>query len=182
MEYFVKRVDVLEWTGINRAELVHTGWLEPEPIRAWAQLCHDGENLYVRMEAEETPVRATLTGVLDQVCDDSCLEFFFAPDSGDSRYFNFEFNPLGALNLGFGGSRPTRIRQIVKKPEELFSTESFPDRKRLGHPVPDTGRIYSAVFSHLSAKGRVWVQLLQVRRQNPTPTLPQLESHVNGNA
>ena len=75
MEYFVKRVDVLEWTGINRAELVHTGWLEPEPIRAWAQLCHDGENLYVRMEAEETPVRATLTGVLDQVCDDSCLEF-----------------------------------------------------------------------------------------------------------
>lgn len=85
MEYFVKRVDVLEWTGINRAELVHTGWLEPEPIRAWAQLCHDGENLYVRMEAEETPVRATLTGVLDQVCDDSCLEFFFAPDSEIGR-------------------------------------------------------------------------------------------------
>lgn len=125
MEYFVKRVDVLEWTGVNRAELVHTGWLEPAPIRAWAQLCHDGESLYVRMEAEEAPVRATLSGVLDPVCDDSCLEFFFAPDSGDSRYFNFEFNPLGTLNLGFGGPRPTRVRQIVKNPEELFRPRSF---------------------------------------------------------
>lgn len=163
MEYFVKRVDVLEWTGINRAELVHTGWLEPEPIRAWAQLCHDGENLYVRMEAEEAPVRATLTGVLDQVCDDSCLEFFFAPDSEDSRYFNFEFNPVGGVELGICGSRPTRIQPDCQKAGRAFSNRTFSDRKRLGHPVPDTGRIYSAVFSHLSAKRRVWVQLLQVR-------------------
>lgn len=82
MEYFVKRVDVLEWTGINRAELVHTGWLEPEPIRAWAQLCHDGENLYVRMEAEETPVRATLTGVLDELRSDDLPLLLRIADSG----------------------------------------------------------------------------------------------------
>lgn len=125
MEYFVKRIDALDWNGIDRVELKDTGWLESAPVRAWAQLCHDGENLYVRMEAEESLVRATLTGLLDQVCDDSCLEFFFAPDWGDGRYFNFEFNPLGALNLGFGGPRPSRVRQIVKKPAELFRPEPF---------------------------------------------------------
>lgn len=125
MEYFVKRVTAPDWGAVERVELRHTGWLGPVPVRAWAQLCHDGEHLYVRMEAEESPVRATLTGLLDQVCDDSCLEFFFAPDCGDSRYFNFEFNPLGTLNLGFGGARPTRVRQIVKKPEELFCPEPF---------------------------------------------------------
>ena len=125
MEYAVKRMERPDWGRADRVELTDTGWLPPAPVRAWAQLCHDGENLYVRMEAEEAPVRATLTGLLDQVCDDSCLEFFFAPEAEDGRYFNFEFNPLGALNLGFGGPRPTRVRQIVKQPEELFRPEPF---------------------------------------------------------
>lgn len=125
MEYLVRYMDVPDWSRTERAELTHTGWLEAAPVRAWAQLCHDGENLYVRMEAEENPVRATLTGKLDQVCDDSCVEFFFAPDPEDGRYFNFEFNPLGTLNLGFGGLRPERVRQIVKNPEELFRPAPF---------------------------------------------------------
>lgn len=125
MKYTVRRMDKPDWSRVERVELTHTGWVDPAPVRAWAQLCHDGECLYVRMEAEESPVRATLTGKLDQICNDSCLEFFFAPEAGDSRYFNFEFNPLGALNLGFGGLRPTRVRQIVKKPEELFQAEPF---------------------------------------------------------
>lgn len=56
MEYFVKRMDVPDWDSVDRAELKDTGWLEPAPVRAWAQLCHDGEDLYVRMEAEESPV------------------------------------------------------------------------------------------------------------------------------
>jgi len=125
MEYIVKRVDTPDWSCVEAVELAHTGWVEPAPIRAWAQLCHDGTRLYVRMEAEENPIRATLTGKLDPICNDSCLEFFFAPDAGDSRYFNFEFNPLAALNLGFGGARPTRVRQIVKQPEDLFRAEAY---------------------------------------------------------
>lgn len=125
MNYMVKRMDKPDWDCVEAVELTHTGWIEPAPVRAWAQLCHDGERLYVRMEAAESPVRATLTGRLDQVCNDSCLEFFFAPEAGDSRYFNFEFNPLAALNLGFGGQRPARVRQIVKQPEALFRPDPF---------------------------------------------------------
>lgn len=123
--YTVRSLPRPDWSRVPVAELRHTGWLEPCAVKAWAQACHDGESLWVRMEAEESPVRATLTGKLDQVCDDSCLEFFFAPLAGDERYFNFEFNPLGTLNLGFGARRPTRVRQIVKQPEELFRPEPF---------------------------------------------------------
>ncbi|OUN25050.1 carbohydrate-binding family 9-like protein [Pseudoflavonifractor sp. An85] len=123
--YRVCRGDGQHWDDILRVDLKETGWLEPAGVKAWAQLCHDGEKLYVRLGAEETHIRATLTGTLDQVCNDSCLEFFFAPVAEDPRYFNFEWNPLKALNLGFGGARPTRVRQIVKKMEELFCPQSW---------------------------------------------------------
>lgn len=132
MEYMVKRMAAPDWDEVQRVKLTDVGWLPPAQVRAWAQLCHDGVTLYVRLEAEESPIRATLTGKLDQVCDDSCLEFFFAPDWEDQRYFNFEFNFLGALNLGFGGLRPSRVRQIVKKPEELFRPEPFETGKGWG--------------------------------------------------
>lgn len=125
MEYLVKKISIPDWNEAERLELRHTGWLSPVPVRTWAQLCWDGEDVFVRMEAEESPVVATLTGKLDAVSDDSCVEFFFAPVPADERYFNFEFNPLGTLCLGFGGKRPDRVRQIVKNPEELFRAECF---------------------------------------------------------
>ncbi|MGM9661778.1 MAG: carbohydrate-binding family 9-like protein [Oscillospiraceae bacterium] len=119
--YYQARPD---WDALPTAELRHTGWLAPAPVSARAQACHDGTALLLRMEAEEAPIRATLSGPLAQVCSDSCLEFFFAPDPKDGRYFNFEFNPLGALYLGFGAARPSRIRQVPKD-AALFQPEPF---------------------------------------------------------
>lgn len=116
---------VPDWSAVPVAELRHTGWLEEAPIRAWAQLCCDDSALWVRMEAEEAPVRATLSEPLDEVYTDSCLEFFLAPDVSDSRYINFEFNPLGNVYLGFGSTRPTRVRQIVADREALFLPKPF---------------------------------------------------------
>jgi len=83
--YTVKRVETPDWTKIEAVELVHQPWLAPCDIAAKAQACHDGENLYIRMEAEEKDILATLTGPLDQVCNDSCLEFFFAPKSFETE-------------------------------------------------------------------------------------------------
>ncbi len=114
-----------DWDAVSPVELHHTGWLAETPVRAWARLCRDDRALWVRMEAEEAPVRATLREPLDQICNDSCLEFFLAPDPSDSRYLNFEFNPLGNLYLGFGSTRPTRVRQIVSSKDELFRPEPF---------------------------------------------------------
>lgn len=123
--YEVARVAAPDWDKIEAVTLEHQPWLVPCDIAAEAKLCHDGENLYVRMEAKEKNIRATLTGVLDQVCNDSCLEFFFAPKTDDGRYFNFEWNKLCNAYVGFGGERKTRARQILKNPKELFAPVSF---------------------------------------------------------
>lgn len=114
-----------DWAHVPAVSLEHAPWLLPCDIEAKAQLCHDGERLYVRMQAKEREIRAELTGALDQVCNDSCLEFFFAPDTQDERYFNFEWNPLGTLYLGFGGKRETRVRQIVRDAGELLNPTPF---------------------------------------------------------
>ncbi|MBE6037541.1 MAG: hypothetical protein E7223_08055 [Clostridiales bacterium] len=123
--YPVKKLPSLDWASVPAAELRHTGWLEPCEVAAKAQLCLAGEDLHVRLEAAEQPVRALVTSPLEPVCNDSCLEFFLAPWEGDPRYFNFEFNPLGTLNLGFGGERASRVRQVVKNPEAVFCPKPF---------------------------------------------------------
>lgn len=123
--YTVSYFTVPDWAAVPAVELRHTGWLEEVPVRAWARLCRDDHGLWLRMEAEEAPVRATLTEPLDEVYTDSCLEFFFAPDPLDNRYLNFEWNPLGNLYLGFGSTRPTRVRQIVGDRQAMFRPEPF---------------------------------------------------------
>lgn len=125
MKYIVKKVETIDWNEIPAVQLTHTPWLTPCDIEATAKACHDGETLYVRMQAKESAIRATLTGPLEQVCNDSCLEFFFAPCADDKRYFNFEWNSLGTLYLGFGAERNTRVRQIVRDAKELFDPKPF---------------------------------------------------------
>ena len=136
--YRVARVSAPDWKNIEAAELAHQPWLAPCDIEAKAQLCHDGENLYVRMEAKEEKIRAELTGALDQVCNDSCMEFFFAPKMDDARYFNFEWNKLCNAYVGFGAERKTRVRQILKKPNDVFMPKSFntPDGWAIEYRIP----------------------------------------------
>ncbi|MBQ4608782.1 MAG: carbohydrate-binding family 9-like protein [Clostridia bacterium] len=132
MEYVVRKVASVNWDEIEAVELVHQPWLVPCAVGAKAQACHDGEKLYVRMEAEEENIRATLTGPLDQVCNDSCLEFFFAPKADDKRYFNFELNPLCNAYVGFGAERKTRVRQILKNPQATLNAKSYRTEKGWG--------------------------------------------------
>ena len=150
MKYTVKKVSVPCWDEIEAVELVHQLWLPACEISAKAQLCHDGENLYVRMEAKEEKIRATLTGALDQVCNDSCMEFFFAPKKDDARYFNFEWNKLCNAYVGFGAERRTRVRQILKKPNDVFMPRSFdtPDGWAIEYRIPLSFiRMYVPEFS-----------------------------------
>ena len=146
--YLVPRTAGADWSVPERVPLIHTGWLPPSPITACFQVCHDDLRLYLRMEAEESPVRATLIDPLAQVCRDSCLEFFFAPDGGE-RYFNFELNPLGTLCLGFGAGQPARVRQV---PRDLgqFRIEPYVTPKGWGvtFSVPaDFVRLYCPTFT-----------------------------------
>ena len=124
MYYLIRRVETPCWDSVESVTLQHMPWLAPNDVSAKAQLCHNGQTLFLRMEARETDILARLTGPLDQICNDSCLEFFFAPMEDDARYLNFEVNPLGNVYLGFGAERSTRVRQIVKNPPP-FKVETF---------------------------------------------------------
>ena len=94
--------------------------LRPEyagvPIQAWAQVCYDDEALHVHLWAKEEHIRAELTGLLDEICEDSCLEFFFSPIAGDLRYFNLECNPNGKVYLGMGRDIYSLVRFIPEFP------------------------------------------------------------------
>ena len=118
-EYTIVRAETPDWDAVPAVTLHHTGWLPPCPVKARAQACHNGRTLFLRMEAEEAPIRAELSDPLAQVCDDSCLEFFLAPLAEDARYLNFECNPLGTLFLGFGIGRTARVRQILPDTDAL---------------------------------------------------------------
>lgn len=115
----VRKGEQLNWDNVPSLP-IDSKLNTPEdlPITAKAQLCYDDEALYVRLSAVEADIRAEHTGLLDEICEDSCLEFFFSPMGcvGDKRYFNLECNPNGAMYLGFGSSISTLMRLIHEDP------------------------------------------------------------------
>lgn len=88
-------------------------------IRAHAQLCWDDTGIHVHLQAVESDIRAEHTGLLDMVCEDSCLEFFLRPTEAMS-YFNIEFNLNCALYLGFGTNRYNCVRLVTQDNQQLF--------------------------------------------------------------
>lgn len=105
-----------DWNNVPALQIDTWKNTEPMPISAQAQVCYDDNALYVRLSAVEENIRAELTGLLDEICEDSCLEFFFCPINGDRRYFNIECNPNGCLFLGFGPNVDELVRLIPLEP------------------------------------------------------------------
>ena len=56
---------------------------------------------------------------------DSCLEFFFRPGGNEGPYFNFEFNPKGTNNFGFGMNRENLARIVFYDYLERFRVNPF---------------------------------------------------------
>lgn len=108
------------WNDIPVAPIDTRLWTPEIDISATAQVCYDAEALYLRLTAKEANIRAEESGLLGVPCKDSCLEFFFSPIADDTRYFNFEFNSVKCMHLGFGNCRQNSARLLPKKPEELF--------------------------------------------------------------
>ncbi|MDR2759549.1 MAG: hypothetical protein LBB78_09220 [Spirochaetaceae bacterium] len=124
--YTITRVDGSpDWNSIEKAPIDNKPWKEfPLSMEVFAQACHNGGVLQARLTAGEKDPLARFSGDTDMVCLDSCLEFFFSP-MADGRYFNFEFNPKGALYLGFGTGRDFTARLLVKNYRDFFSVKPF---------------------------------------------------------
>jgi hypothetical protein len=66
--------------------------------RTTARLMSDKKGFHLFFRVEDRHVIARCTRYQDQVCRDSCVEFFVEPP-GKRGYFNFEFNAAGTLLL-----------------------------------------------------------------------------------
>ena len=118
-----RKPKILDWAQIPVLPIDHLLWSPQVDIEAQARICYDEHALYVHMEAKESLIRAENFGPLDAPCEDSCLEFFFCPISGDNRYFNIEFNPNCCLYLGFGSGISDLIR-LIPPSQELLSPKA----------------------------------------------------------
>ncbi len=151
-EYKIARIKGIapDWPNIHSLN-IDSYILVPDPgISAKAQICYDNDALYVRLTAKEKNILKRYTGLLDPVANDSCLEFFFCPIWGDDRYFNFEFNPLGAMYIGFGHGMHDLVRQVPQNGKSLFGVVTFdvPDGWGISFRIPYSFiRMYFPAFA-----------------------------------
>ena len=102
--YTMKKIrGVPDWKNIPVISIDTLLWTDSIDVSAQAQICYDGECLHLRLEAVEPNIRMEEQGLLAEVCEDSCLEFFLRPTER-MDYFNIEMNPNRVLYLGFGTS------------------------------------------------------------------------------
>lgn len=130
-----------DWRDVPKLEMTERVLVDfNADIRACCRVCYDDEALHVRLEAKEAEIRAEQTGDFQMPCEDSCLEFFFCPDEGSTRYFNIEMNPNCSLYLGIGetGIADSFRLGLPEGPE--FSLEAVSERTedgwRLTYRIP----------------------------------------------
>ncbi|MDE5814781.1 MAG: hypothetical protein K2H42_00535 [Alistipes sp.] len=91
------------------------------------RMFHTGDRLFVRFEVAERYTAARVVEDNGEVWTDSCVEFFFAPDSG-AGYYNFETTCIGRMLLG---NRLSRSEGVVHASAETLASvhrvSSLPD-------------------------------------------------------
>ena len=119
-EYTISRVNgEIDWEKVPELSVDTVLWEPDYGIRAKGQLCYDENHLYVHLQAVEEDIKAEYTEPLSPVYKDSCLEFFFMPETED-RYMNFEINPNGCLYIGIGHGRQDHVMLCKDNMQEFF--------------------------------------------------------------
>lgn len=127
-----------------------------------------GDELHLLFRVREAVTRAVCAADRENVWEDSCVEFFFAPHPEDGLYYNFECSCTGKLYLSCGRGRGDR----VFLPDEAYSavarssslgTEPFGIREglpqwELGLVIPVRALAFHELesFSGLHAKGNFY--------------------------
>ena len=112
-----------KWDAVAAAELDFR-WADccPSPYTTAFRLLHSPEGVTIRLETTEWPLRAMRTVCNEQICEDSCMEFFFTPNEEEKHYINIEINPLGVTHIGIGEGRHGRVLLDVSEEGLRFET------------------------------------------------------------
>ena len=118
-----------QWKKVKPIDIaLYMGTESPFKPQVQAKMMYDDSNVYVIFRVKDRFVKSTLTKFNDQVSTDSCVEFFFAPDSElPLQYFNLEIN-AGGTPLMYYITKPMSGLTILKD-EEMEQIE-------IGHSLP----------------------------------------------
>ena len=157
-----------ERNGVQEQTLGQILWEPDHGVRAGFSICHDGQDLFVRLRAKEKEIRAEYTDPPAPVHEDSCLEFFFMPE-GEERYLNFEINPNGCLHLGFGQDRYDRKNALPPDPRETFGirTGRTDDGWEASYRIP--GSFLRTFYPAFSCTGRLRANVYKCGDLTPYP-------------
>lgn len=116
----------MDWNNSAFVEIEHYPWesngYRPKTV-CYVFATHD--RLHLKFESFEKNIRMEVVESGSEVCQDSCVEFFFQPTPrSDNRYINFELNPIGALCLGIGTDRNNWSLMDLKEGQDLFQIET----------------------------------------------------------
>jgi hypothetical protein len=108
------------WEKVKPVTIENRMGAEPRfrPITE-AKVLYDATNVYVIFRVHDKFVKSTVTSYNGHVSGDSCVEFFFSPNSAEpGHYFNLEVN-AGGTPLIFFITNPRK--SFTKLPDELIS-------------------------------------------------------------
>jgi hypothetical protein len=94
------------------------------------KIAYNDESIFIIFRVEDRFVRVCAKKHQDQVCKDSCVEFFFTPGNDTSKgYFNIEVNCGGIMLFHF---------QKAKSVGKLNISEEDMRRIKIAHSLPGT--------------------------------------------
>ncbi len=113
---------ILEEHG-KRISIDNVNWPDQFPYHPLTSvtLGHDGKDIYVDFFVRCNYLRAVNTTNMSPVHEDSCVEFFVAPE-GRSPYINFECNCIGTISAA---RRTDRHNATPLTDEELDSVRRY---------------------------------------------------------
>jgi len=109
-----------DWSKVPAITLDVANWRPVTDISVEVQVAWNEEKIMYHGVAHEPEIRAVHVGQGCDVCEDSCLEFFYMPE-GYETYINFECNPNEATWIGIGTNMPDRIRLWPQDEKGLFN-------------------------------------------------------------
>jgi hypothetical protein len=123
------RWDKPVWEKVKAVKIENRMGEEPRfrPLTE-AKVAYDQGNVYVIFRVRDKFVKSTVTAYNGHVSGDSCVEFFFSPNSDEpGHYFNLEIN-AGGTPLIFFITNPRK--EFTKLPDTLI------DEIEIAHSLP----------------------------------------------
>lgn len=117
--------DKPQWKKVKSIEMTnYMGEIPAFKPKAEAKMMYDDKNVYVIFRVKDRYVRSLVQEYNGNVSGDSCVEFFFAPDSDQpERYFNLEINAGGTPLLFYIWPPYPKEKFIKLDPQDIKQIE-----------------------------------------------------------